>query len=296
MAKKILVLIILFVLLYTYLSIFSTIAYAEDLDTEIIEIVENLPRYYAVDIEEWPQADNLEGHMIENHLRNIESYIENLIKDNSLDVQLHITFGSSGSLLYEFCDVDVEIYKNSELKYKKSFKEMENTQIVMVALVSVLQDINENETAYIEYGESKTEPFITNHRYYSKYTYSINHNLPDEIKNENIVFLDTYNFGTIKYNEKDITSNIYSITSQEYGGAIPLLIMQSKNLDVRTGDINGDGKVNIKDWNLLYNHINETELLTGYQLLCADINGDGKVNIKDWNRMYDHITEVNPLF
>ena len=62
------------------------------------------------------------------------------------------------------------------------------------------------------------------------------------------------------------------------------------------GDINGDGKVNIKDWNILYNHINETEQLTGYQLLCADINGDGKVNIKDWNRMYDHITEVNPLW
>ena len=62
------------------------------------------------------------------------------------------------------------------------------------------------------------------------------------------------------------------------------------------GDINGDGKVNIKDWNTLYNHINETEQLTGYQLLCADINGDGKVNIKDWNRMYDHITEVNPLW
>ena len=62
------------------------------------------------------------------------------------------------------------------------------------------------------------------------------------------------------------------------------------------GDINGDGKVNIKDWNILYNHINETEQLTGYQLLCADINGDGKVNIKDWNRMYDHITEINPLW
>ena len=62
------------------------------------------------------------------------------------------------------------------------------------------------------------------------------------------------------------------------------------------GDINGDGKVNIKDWNMLYSHINETELLEGYSLLCADINGDGKVNIKDWNRMYDHITEVNPLW
>ena len=61
------------------------------------------------------------------------------------------------------------------------------------------------------------------------------------------------------------------------------------------GDLNDDGKVNNKDWNILYNHINESDILSGYQLLCADINKDERVNIKDWNRMYDHITEVNPL-
>ena len=70
----------------------------------------------------------------------------------------------------------------------------------------------------------------------------------------------------------------------------------TSNIDYLKGDINGDGKVNIKDWNRLYNYINETEQLNEYELLCADINGDGKVNIKDWNRMYDHITEVNPLW
>ena len=62
------------------------------------------------------------------------------------------------------------------------------------------------------------------------------------------------------------------------------------------GDINGDGKVNIKDWNMLYNHINETNLLAEYELLCADVNKDGKVNTKDWNRLYDHINEVSPLW
>ena len=62
------------------------------------------------------------------------------------------------------------------------------------------------------------------------------------------------------------------------------------------GDINGDGKVNIKDWNRLYSHVNETNLLTGYELLCADVNKDGKVNTKDWNRVYDHINETNPLW
>ena len=62
------------------------------------------------------------------------------------------------------------------------------------------------------------------------------------------------------------------------------------------GDINVDGKVNIKDWNKLYDHINETNILTGYEFLCADTNVDGKVNNKDWNRLYEHINEENPLY
>jgi len=70
------------------------------------------------------------------------------------------------------------------------------------------------------------------------------------------------------------------------------------NLDTKIcliGDINGDGRINIKDWNIMYEHINETSEIKDYSLLCADVNNDGKVNIKDWNRLYEHITEINPL-
>ena len=62
------------------------------------------------------------------------------------------------------------------------------------------------------------------------------------------------------------------------------------------GDINGDGKINGKDWNRLYEHINETNLLTEEEFERADVNNDGKVNGKDWNRLYEHINETNPLF
>ena len=62
------------------------------------------------------------------------------------------------------------------------------------------------------------------------------------------------------------------------------------------GDINGDGKVNGKDWNRMYEYINETAELNGEELTRGDVNNDGKVNGKDWNRLYEHITEVNPLF
>ena len=62
------------------------------------------------------------------------------------------------------------------------------------------------------------------------------------------------------------------------------------------GDVNCDGKVNMKDWNRLYDHVNEASVLTDYALLCGDVNGDGKVNMKDWNRLYDHVNEVSPLW
>jgi hypothetical protein len=96
----------------------------------------------------------------------------------------------------------------------------------------------------------------------------------------------------LKIEDEDFYDFAFDNGEQEKEFEVELLIVSEDNV---IGDINGDGKINIKDWNKLYNHINETEQLTGDQLFCADINEDGKVNIKDWNRMYDHITEVNPI-
>ena len=62
------------------------------------------------------------------------------------------------------------------------------------------------------------------------------------------------------------------------------------------GDIDGNGKVNMMDWNRIYDHINEVNLLSAEEQLIADVDGNGKVNLMDWNRIYDHITEINPLF
>ena len=61
-------------------------------------------------------------------------------------------------------------------------------------------------------------------------------------------------------------------------------------------DIDGDGKVSMKDWNRVYAHINKTELLTEYALQCGDVNGDGTVNMKDWKRIYDHINKTELLW
>lgn len=62
-----------------------------------------------------------------------------------------------------------------------------------------------------------------------------------------------------------------------------------------SGDTNNDGKVNLKDWAIIMEHINETTILTGDALENADVNGDGKVNIKDWACLYDLIITTDSI-
>lgn len=50
----------------------------------------------------------------------------------------------------------------------------------------------------------------------------------------------------------------------------------------KTGDINGDGKINATDYVLLKRHCLKTFRLTEEQCLRGDINGDGKVNAVDY--------------
>lgn len=67
------------------------------------------------------------------------------------------------------------------------------------------------------------------------------------------------------------------------------------NQGMLLGDINDDGKINVKDWNRLYEYIMGVRTFNEDELARADINGDGKANVKDWNRMYEHIMGIKPL-
>ena len=63
-----------------------------------------------------------------------------------------------------------------------------------------------------------------------------------------------------------------------------------------TGDVTGDGVVNVKDFARLLRHINKTDLLSDSLLINADVTGDGVVNLKDFARMLKHINKTDPLF
>ena len=61
-------------------------------------------------------------------------------------------------------------------------------------------------------------------------------------------------------------------------------------VDVLLGDVNGDGKVNGTDTNLIFRHVSGTTELTGDQLKAADVNGDGKVNGTDTNLVFRYVS------
>ena len=62
------------------------------------------------------------------------------------------------------------------------------------------------------------------------------------------------------------------------------------------GDVNGDGKANVKDINMLYAHFNKVNLLTDYAFMCGDVTADEKINIKDVNKVVGHFNKVAMLW
>lgn len=61
---------------------------------------------------------------------------------------------------------------------------------------------------------------------------------------------------------------------------------------VIVGDINGDGKITLKDATLLLQHVNKVATLENSQLAAADINGDGKITLKDATLLLQYVNKI----
>ena len=94
---------------------------------------------------------------------------------------------------------------------------------------------------------------------------------------------------TMKVMKKNHVTREYEVTVE--GGDV----VQDVKIHLK-GDIDGNGRVNIKDMNAVKAHINETALLSDYAYKCADVDGNTRVNIRDWNAIKAHINETNPLW
>lgn len=94
---------------------------------------------------------------------------------------------------------------------------------------------------------------------------------------------------TLRISKENHITRTYTVTMAEANVTVDATICL-------IGDVNADGKLNMKDWIRLYDHISEVSPLNGYALQCADVNADGKINMKDWVRVYDHLSETKPLW
>lgn len=71
---------------------------------------------------------------------------------------------------------------------------------------------------------------------------------------------------------------------------LPVKIADLDDPGIETGNLNGDGDVNVVDLMMCLHYVSGREPLEGNALLAADINGDGVVNVVDLMRMLHFIS------
>lgn len=118
--------------------------------------------------------------------------------------------------------------------------------------------------------------------------------LGEALSGKTVTIVQKNSDGTTETLTKTVDSS-GKVTITTYELSSFMISINQDDIDIVLGDVNLDGKVNNKDWALLYLYINGTKELTEQQLLNADVNKDGNVNNKDWNRLYNHINEIDPL-
>ena len=119
-----------------------------------------------------------------------------------------------------------------------------------------------------------------------------------------VKYTTTYATGTgVAYAINDVTAGTYTMRVSKENHVTREYTVVVTDADVSLnvkicpkGDADCNGKVNIRDWNAVKAHNNETALLTGYAYACADTDGNGKVNIRDWNALKNHNNETAPLW
>ena len=182
------------------------------------------------------------------------------IKDENTNIQI-TTIGEKTAR------VQVEEIQQDSTEYKEINEQLEKLDIVCAMDISIVD---------------------------GEYEGKINITIPlDEAYNNKFVkIIHKKSNGKIEEFIRKVSNSSVSIDVNELS---PFYIAYSENLEPK-GDINRDKKVNIKDWNRMYEHISGKSKLNEKEFEAGDINGDEKVNIKDWNRLYEHISGINPLY
>lgn len=91
----------------------------------------------------------------------------------------------------------------------------------------------------------------------------------------------------------DYGENSFTVKVKSTSGLVrsyTIKITRSGDSDLKLGDVNGDGKINVTDSLAVMNHISGKKSLTSAQKKRADVTGDGKVNVQDSVKIMQYIS------
>lgn len=80
----------------------------------------------------------------------------------------------------------------------------------------------------------------------------------------------------------------YVLLANSYGNVTHYVTAGTPKLTAKLGDVDGNGKIEAKDYMLLKRYCLKTTSLDGDALLASDINSDGKVDAKDYGLLKRH--------
>ena len=81
----------------------------------------------------------------------------------------------------------------------------------------------------------------------------------------------------------------------EYKIVLMKLPELTEGVDYTLGDVNGDGRINSDDFDLVNSYMEGSSSLTRQQLEAADINKDGKIDAMDTYKLQQYIANGTPL-
>ncbi|MBP3330503.1 MAG: hypothetical protein J6L89_06685 [Clostridia bacterium] len=115
-----------------------------------------------------------------------------------------------------------------------------------------------------------------------------------------------YSFTTkgnnVTYIIESILSGVYTVrisknnhATREYEN----VVIKAGDFDFKIcpiGDVTGDGRITVVDYNKVLRHVKKTEALTGYELICADVDFNSKINVVDYNKILRHVKKIHSLW
>ena len=170
----------------------SSKIYSEDnvelglsVEKDIANIIKNLPKYYVFDMDRI-----IDSKINEYTSQKLSEYIEQVIDDNSIKIEIDNLAGGGDFTFLEWM-ADINVLKNGVLCDTVHLGWEDNSQITVFGLISIAPNIKNTEEAYIAFAQDQIE---------NKYNWKSSYKLEkyEELKDKEIVLLDTEKFGTKK--------------------------------------------------------------------------------------------------